>query len=195
MVIVEMGLKKLPLLPTRHTMHLMAKAAVTVYEAGVEKSNQCRPLTDLTTRSHLYYNENVQGSFHSLEVEAMASTGGKQHFIRSVIEKHPELKDQTGKFALPVLNDEAKKQKMGFEITAADFGNFRTELKKGGGKTEPATTEASVPANKKPAAPAAKKAAPAAAASDPVAAAKAVKALVSQFGAETVKGLADLFSK
>ena len=35
-VIVTMGLGKLPLLPARHTMHLMAKAAVTVYEAAVE---------------------------------------------------------------------------------------------------------------------------------------------------------------
>jgi hypothetical protein len=35
-VIVErMGLRKLPLLPDRHTMHFMAKAAVTVYEAAV----------------------------------------------------------------------------------------------------------------------------------------------------------------
>ena len=83
----------------------------------------------------------------------MASTGGKQHFIRAVIEKHPELKDQTGKFALPVLNEEAKKQKMGFEITAADFGNYRTELKKKDGvKAEPATIEAAVAANKEPAA-------------------------------------------
>jgi hypothetical protein len=30
-----MGLKKLPLLPSYHTIHLMAKAAVTVYEAAV----------------------------------------------------------------------------------------------------------------------------------------------------------------
>ena len=35
-IIVKMGLKKLPLLPARQTMHLMAKAAVTVYEAAVE---------------------------------------------------------------------------------------------------------------------------------------------------------------
>ena len=35
-VIVKMGLKKLPLLPERRTMHLMAKAAVAVYEAAVE---------------------------------------------------------------------------------------------------------------------------------------------------------------
>jgi len=33
---VKIGLKKLPLLPTRHTLHLMAKAAVRVYEAAVE---------------------------------------------------------------------------------------------------------------------------------------------------------------
>ena len=36
-VIVTMGLKRLPLLPSRHTLHLMAKAAVTVYEAAVEQ--------------------------------------------------------------------------------------------------------------------------------------------------------------
>ena len=35
-IIVKMGLKKLPLMPTPRTMHLMAKAAVTVYEAAVE---------------------------------------------------------------------------------------------------------------------------------------------------------------
>jgi hypothetical protein len=39
-VILTMGLKKLPLLPARHTMHLMAKAAVTVYEAAVENRRQ-----------------------------------------------------------------------------------------------------------------------------------------------------------
>jgi len=37
-IIVDMGLKKLPLLPDRRTMHLMAKAAVAVYEAAVGKS-------------------------------------------------------------------------------------------------------------------------------------------------------------
>ena len=35
-VIVNMGLKKLPLLPSRHTFQMMAKAAVAVYEAAVE---------------------------------------------------------------------------------------------------------------------------------------------------------------
>ena len=35
-IIVKRGLRKLPLLPARHTMHLMAKAAVTVYEEAVE---------------------------------------------------------------------------------------------------------------------------------------------------------------
>ena len=38
-VILSMGLKKLPLLPTRKTMHLMAKAAVTVYETAVENQS------------------------------------------------------------------------------------------------------------------------------------------------------------
>ena len=39
-IIVKMGLKKLPILPTRHTMHLMAKASVTVYEAAVENQQR-----------------------------------------------------------------------------------------------------------------------------------------------------------
>jgi hypothetical protein len=34
-IIVKMGLKKLPLLPSHQTLHLMAKAAVAVYEAAV----------------------------------------------------------------------------------------------------------------------------------------------------------------
>jgi hypothetical protein len=40
-IIVTMGLKKLPLLPARQTMNLMAKAAVAVYEAEVD--NPQRP--------------------------------------------------------------------------------------------------------------------------------------------------------
>ena len=39
-IIVKMGLKRLPILPTRHTMHLMAKASVTVYEAAVENQRR-----------------------------------------------------------------------------------------------------------------------------------------------------------
>ena len=39
-IIVKMGLKKLPLLPARHTMNLMAKAAVADYEAEVENSRK-----------------------------------------------------------------------------------------------------------------------------------------------------------
>jgi hypothetical protein len=39
-VIVGMGLKKLPLLPSRQTIHLMAKAAVTVYETAVENQHR-----------------------------------------------------------------------------------------------------------------------------------------------------------
>lgn len=37
-VIMEMGLKRLPHLPSQRTIHLMAKAAVSVYEAAVECS-------------------------------------------------------------------------------------------------------------------------------------------------------------
>jgi len=35
-VICHLGLKRLPLLPSHHTMEMMAKAAVAVYEAAVE---------------------------------------------------------------------------------------------------------------------------------------------------------------
>jgi hypothetical protein len=48
-VIVRMGLKKLPLLPARQTMHLMAKAAVTVYETAVENQH---PATQRTQDNH-----------------------------------------------------------------------------------------------------------------------------------------------
>ena len=39
-IIVKMGLKKLPLLPARHTMHQMAKAAVAVYKTAVENQGR-----------------------------------------------------------------------------------------------------------------------------------------------------------
>ena len=39
-VIVSMGLKRLPLLPSHHTMHLMAKAATAVYESAVENNQE-----------------------------------------------------------------------------------------------------------------------------------------------------------
>jgi hypothetical protein len=42
-VISDMGLKRLPLLPSHQTMHLMAKAAVVVYEAAVENYDRERP--------------------------------------------------------------------------------------------------------------------------------------------------------
>ena len=35
-VVMKLGLKQLPLLPSHKTMHLMSKSAVTVYEAAVE---------------------------------------------------------------------------------------------------------------------------------------------------------------
>jgi hypothetical protein len=37
-VIVKIGLKWLPLLPSRHTIQMMAKAAVAVYEAAADDS-------------------------------------------------------------------------------------------------------------------------------------------------------------
>ncbi len=39
-VIVKMGLRKLPLLPSRYTIQMMAKAAVAVYEAAVENQRR-----------------------------------------------------------------------------------------------------------------------------------------------------------
>ena len=39
-VIMKMGLKKLPLLPARHTMQMMAKAAVAVYEAVADEDQR-----------------------------------------------------------------------------------------------------------------------------------------------------------
>lgn len=39
-IIVTMGLKKLPLLPARRTVHLMAKAAVAIYEGAVENQRR-----------------------------------------------------------------------------------------------------------------------------------------------------------
>jgi MinD-like ATPase involved in chromosome partitioning or flagellar assembly len=42
-IIMKMGIKRLPLVPSRLTMHLMAKAAVAVYEAVVENDDRDRP--------------------------------------------------------------------------------------------------------------------------------------------------------
>ena len=39
-VVTRLGLRHLPLLPSQQTMHLMAKAAVTVYEAAVENQDR-----------------------------------------------------------------------------------------------------------------------------------------------------------
>ena len=36
-VIIRLGLKRLPLLPSRRTMHLMGKAAVAVYEGAANE--------------------------------------------------------------------------------------------------------------------------------------------------------------
>lgn len=42
-VISDMGLKRLPLLPSQQTFHLMAKDAVAVYEAGVQNNDRGQP--------------------------------------------------------------------------------------------------------------------------------------------------------
>ena len=41
-VIFRLGLKRLPLLPSRHTMQMMAKAAVAVYEVAVENHDRAQ---------------------------------------------------------------------------------------------------------------------------------------------------------
>lgn len=41
-VICRLGLKKLPLLPSQHTMQMMAKAAVAVYETAVENHDRAQ---------------------------------------------------------------------------------------------------------------------------------------------------------
>jgi MinD-like ATPase involved in chromosome partitioning or flagellar assembly len=41
-IIVKLGVKKLPLLPSHKTLHLMAKAAAAVYEAAVENHDRGR---------------------------------------------------------------------------------------------------------------------------------------------------------
>jgi hypothetical protein len=38
-VVARLGLRRLPLVPSQQTMHLMAKAAVTVYESAVENQH------------------------------------------------------------------------------------------------------------------------------------------------------------
>ncbi len=39
-VVARLGLRRLPLLPSQQTMHLMAKAAVAVYEAAVDNQRE-----------------------------------------------------------------------------------------------------------------------------------------------------------
>lgn len=42
-IVVDLGLKHLPLLPNRHTMQMMAKAATAVYEAAVDSPLRVGP--------------------------------------------------------------------------------------------------------------------------------------------------------
>ncbi len=39
-IVQRLGLKSLPLMPSQHTMHMMAKAAVAVYEAAVKSQHE-----------------------------------------------------------------------------------------------------------------------------------------------------------
>ena len=41
-IIIRLGLKRLPLLPSQHTMQMMAKAAVAVYETAVENHDRAQ---------------------------------------------------------------------------------------------------------------------------------------------------------
>ncbi len=41
-VILQMGLKRLPLLPARHTIRMMAKAAAAVYEGVAEDARMAK---------------------------------------------------------------------------------------------------------------------------------------------------------
>lgn len=45
-IVIKMGLKKLPLLPSHQTVSLMAKAAVAVYVAAVENGQSREPSQD-----------------------------------------------------------------------------------------------------------------------------------------------------
>jgi TfoX/Sxy family transcriptional regulator of competence genes len=55
-VVIKMGLKKLPLLPSQRTMHLMAKAAVAVYEA-VAVNHGDFSTTNRRTESRMAFDE------------------------------------------------------------------------------------------------------------------------------------------
>ena len=65
-IIVKMGVRKLPLLPSRHTMHLMAKAAVAVYEAAVENDDRGRPIRG-TSRWLIAFQEPFPGTVDNRE--------------------------------------------------------------------------------------------------------------------------------
>ena len=67
-VIVKMGLKKLPLMPARQTMHVMAKAAVSGYEAVRANASKSTPIvaSRLIRTSEQPYNSS---EFHSIPGE------------------------------------------------------------------------------------------------------------------------------
>ena len=67
-VISDMGLKQLPLLPSQLTMHLMAKAAVAVYEAAVEDDDRERLRGGTSRRLIVFPQEPLPGTFNKQEI-------------------------------------------------------------------------------------------------------------------------------
>ena len=107
----------------------------------------------------------------------------KADFIRQGI---ADNKDMKPKELAEKLNEEAKTAKYDFKISPAEISTYKS-------KEKTAASDEKTPTKKTATfdfpAPTANGATP-----DVVSAAKAVKQLVDKFGADTVKGLAELFS-
>ncbi len=67
-VISDMGLKRLPLLPSQLTMQLMAKAAVAVYEAAVEINDRWATCPGTDRRLIAFPQEPLPGTFNKQEI-------------------------------------------------------------------------------------------------------------------------------
>jgi hypothetical protein len=77
-VIVQMGLKKLPLLPSQQTFNLMAKAAVTVYESAVENQERADCGRARLLFPHLYdtdyFIDSMIASFAFRDIDLIANS-------------------------------------------------------------------------------------------------------------------------
>jgi hypothetical protein len=121
--------------------------------------------------------------------------GPKSLLIREAIKNNPHL-GNTGLADLINRSDTAQKDKI--KVTANDIAQQKQAMKKLG-ELAPAKKAAGKGGRKAAPKPTVSKAqvtipSKAHAGSDPVEAAKQVKELVDRYGAETVKGLAELFS-